>query len=112
MITQVLSEQDMHCPICDSTDSKFFNYKDDIWTHLDIFDKLKIKTCIDCGLGYSVPELPNQEVNLFYEKHYRAETSPFYTDYKALTENKSFDSRYCGNGFLFTDSNTIIFISI
>ena len=93
MITQVLPEQDMHCPICDSAESKFLDYKDDIWTHLATFDKLKIKTCINCGLGYSVPELPNQEVNLFYEKHYRAETSPFYTDYKALTENKSFDSR-------------------
>lgn len=93
MKTQVLPEQKTHCPICNSAEARFFNYIDNIWTHLSIFDKLEIKACINCGFAYSLPELRSEAVNIFYEKHYRAESSPFYTDYAALMENKACDSR-------------------
>lgn len=88
-----LSKKKKNCPLCSDANSKLVKYIDPIWSRLSIFDKLKIRACMGCGLGYSIPELPDQKVDLFYKKYYRDASSPFYTDYNAMTENKSFDSR-------------------
>ena len=95
------SEEIIFCPICNSNEYIRHDYKDTIWDFLSTFKDLKIKTCKGCGFGYSFPELADSEVNLFYEKHYRAKNSPFHTDFRAIVKTKHIDTRSISQIFLF-----------
>jgi len=94
-------EETIYCPICNSQDYIIHDYKDNIWNFLSTFRNLKIKACKGCGFGYSFPELADSEVNVFYEKHYRAKNSPFHTDFKAIVKTKHFDTRSISQLLLF-----------
>ena len=72
-----LSKKKNYCPLCSGANSKLVNTSINLG-RLSIFDKLKIRACMGCGLGYSIPELPDQTVDLFYKKYCRDASSPFY----------------------------------
>ena len=74
------------CPICSAklSPDQRSPYNDIGWSDWKIFNGLHLEYCVSCGFGFSVPELNENAVNEFYEKHYRSKESTFHIDFSKL----------------------------
>ena len=77
------------CPICSNKISPNHHPYNDIgWTDWGIFKELQLAHCTSCGFGFSIPELNEKVVNLFYERQYRSKESTFHIDFLRLSNIK------------------------
>lgn len=72
------------CPVCNF----LCNIKNDYlhwgWPDIEIFDKLKILSCVECGFSFLQTEIPDLRLNEFYNHQYRGVGSPFYFNYNQI----------------------------
>jgi hypothetical protein len=79
----------MNCIICcTSVSNKILNYNDLAWNKSNIFSALKLYHCEKCGMGFTYPDLPMEDLYKYYSIIYRAKNSPFYFDFETKVQNK------------------------
>lgn len=79
---RVISCEDLHCFVCfEKVSAENLPYNDIGWNQYKLFNNLKLYHCSSCGFGFSLPELSQERLNLFYEKEYRAKNSTFHLDF-------------------------------
>ena len=81
------------CPVCQVATTGVVPYADPHWPDEGLFSQLEIHFCGACGLGFSVPEIPQGVLSRFYEQVYRRRGGAFYLDFEHLAQPTAFDLR-------------------